>query len=138
MRMKSKHGSGWVALVLSGLVGVATAQDDAPKQITGPNPATRATLRLFTDMDLKVPYAAQTTTDVAATKFPRPVLKTAPSGAVQTMVELKGGALAPLWLHPSEVKTGLRADGNCLVAQASVGAVGVTRGANESCQGPKK
>jgi hypothetical protein len=128
-----------LALALSvAAVGLPRAQDQgAVKQIIGPNPESRKSIRLFLDPDLKRPHNAISLA-TSGTKFPRPVMEEAPNGAVKTLVEISGGGMAEVWLHPSEVKTDLRADGNCLLAQRATGPIGATRGANETCVGAKK
>jgi hypothetical protein len=120
-----------VAALLITTSALAAAQDQGPRQIIGQKPDSRATIRLFSDPDLKKEHSTKSVA-VSAVKFPRPVLEEAPNGAVRTFVEVNGG-MADVWLHPSEVKTGLKNEGSCIVAQRSTGSVGAIRGANEGC-----
>jgi hypothetical protein len=120
----------WAVAVLTATVcGWSAAQSQSPRQITGPKPDSRSTIRLFVDPDLKREHAVKSIA-AAAAKFPRPVLEEAPNGALRTFVEVSG-SMADVWLHPSEVKTGLKNEGSCIVAQRSPGSVGAIRGAKE-------
>jgi hypothetical protein len=133
MHSRSAQPARWaLAALLVTVCGWAAAQDQGPRQITGPKPDSRTIIRLFADPELKNEHKSAKNVEAPKVKFPRPVLEEAPNGAVRTFVEV-GGSTADVWLHPSEVKTGLKIDGSCIVAQRSTGPVGATRGANEGC-----
>jgi hypothetical protein len=113
------------------LTGVAHAQEAAALQVHGPKPLSRAALQLCDDAECKKTHALGSVPTASVT-FPLQVLEQAPNGAVRTQIAI-GGATATVWLRPTEIRTGLKTEGSCLIAQRSPGPIGATRGANEGC-----
>jgi hypothetical protein len=124
--------AGLMAVVMAG--GIARAQEAAALQVHGPKPLSRAALQLCDDAECKKPHALGSVPTASVT-FPLQVLEQAPNGAVRAQLVI-GGAPAMVWLRPTEIRTGLKTEGSCLIAQRSPGPIGATRGANEGCLPP--
>jgi hypothetical protein len=127
----------WRWLGLAALVaasGTSHAQDASTLQVHGPKPLSRATLQLCEDAECKKPHALGSV-PASGVPFPLPVLELAPNGAVRAEIPV-GGKPATVWLRPTEIRTGLKTEGSCLLAQRSPGPIGATRGANEGCLPP--
>lgn len=111
----------------------ATGQSLGGKEITALRPG-KSVVRLFVDPELTQAHAVKSITASAA-GFPRPVLEEAPNGAMRTFFKTGTGEVDG-WVHPQDVKSDLRADADCLVAQQTPGPLGAVRGANEGCVAP--